>query len=90
MSSAYSPYEILFGNYMRMPIDLKRGEPPSQPPCLQSNKVYKEYPLALRQHLWNIHKEVRQDIQLAARKMKENCDKTSNYICFEVGQKVCL
>jgi len=89
-STSYSPYEILFGNLMRMPIDLMRGEPPNHPPCLQANKAYKDYPLVLRQHLWKIHKDVRENIHISAQRMKENYDKTSNYIPFQENQKVWL
>ena len=49
-----------------------------------------DYPLKLRQHLWKIHKEVRDNIQWTARKMKESYDKTANYIPFEINQKVWL
>jgi len=31
-SSSYSPYEIMFGSHMKMPIDLVRGKPPTVPP----------------------------------------------------------
>jgi len=75
---------------MRIPIDLARGEPTHHPPCFQSNKKYQNYPLALRQHLWNIHKEVRQSIHYSARRIKEIYDRTANYTPFEVGQKVWL
>jgi len=89
-STKYLPYEILFGDCMRMSVDLARGEPPNHPPCFQSNKKYQDHPLALRQHLWNIHKEVRQNIHFSARRMKDNHDRTANYTPFEVGQKVWL
>ena len=86
----YSPYEIMFGEQMRLPVDLVRGKPPTQPPCLSADVAYKDYPLALRQHLWNIHKEVRDNIHAAAKKMKQNYDRTANYIPFEARQLVWL
>ena len=89
-STAFAPFEIMFGNAMRMPIDLARGEPPSHPPCHQAHKIYKDYPLALRQHLWKIHKLVRENIWLTARKMKLSYDKTANYIPFRINDQVWL
>lgn len=89
-STSYSPYEILFGFPMRLPIDLVRGKPPQESSSHQAQKAYAEYPLVLRQQLWKLHEEVRHNIQKAARQMKENYDKTANYTPFEVGQKVWL
>ena len=86
----YSPYEIMFGEQMRLPVDLVRGEPPTRPPCLSADVAYKDYPLALRQHLWNIHKEDRDNIHTAVKKMKQKYDRTANYIPFEAGQLVWL
>jgi len=42
-----------------------------------ATSAYKDYPLVLREHLWKIHKEVRENIQWAAKKMKENYDQTT-------------
>ena len=89
-STSYSPYEILFGAPMRIPLDLARGQPPTVPNYLQAKKIYKDYPLALRQHLWQLHKEVRENIHLAAQKMKVTYDKTSNYTPFSCHQLVWL
>jgi len=72
----------MFGAPMRLPIDLLRGEPPDIPSHLKSSGAYKDYLLKLRQHLWKIHKEVRDNLQWTARKMKESYDKTANYISF--------
>jgi len=87
-STSFAPFETMFGNAMRMPIDLARGEPPSHPH--EANKIYRDYPLVLRQHLWKIHKLVRENIWLAARKMKLSDDKTSNYIPFQINDRVWL
>ena len=39
-STSYSPYEILFGYPMRLPIDLVRGQPP-QEPTTSLTEIYK-------------------------------------------------
>ena len=36
-STSFSPYEIMFGAPMRLPIDLLRGEPPDIPSHLKSS-----------------------------------------------------
>ena len=46
-STSYSPYELLFGYPMRLPIDLVRGQPP-QEPTTNLKEIYKSYPLSLR------------------------------------------
>jgi len=89
-STSTSPFEIMFGSHMRMPIDLVRGQPTTYLPCQFTKKQYKDYPLLLRQHLWEIHKIVRENIGVTAQRMKANYDKTANYIPFQVGDKVWL
>ena len=89
-STQYSPYEILFGAPMRLPIDMARGQPPNYPPFAHFKGKYNDYPLHLRQHLWKIHEEVRENIQRAARRMKNNYDRTSNYVPFKKGDEVWL
>ena len=73
----YSPYEILFGAPMRLPIDLARGPPPTDPPFKHFKNRENDYPLQLREQLRKIHQEVRQNIQAAARRMKTAYDQTS-------------
>ena len=75
---------------MRIPLDLARGQPPTIPSYPQAKNNYKDYPLTFRQHLWQLHQEVRDNIHLAARKMKESYDKTSNYTPFSCNQLVWL
>jgi len=72
---------------MRMPIDLVRGQPTTYLPFQFTKKQYKDYPLLLRQHLWEIHQMVRENIRVTAQRMKANYDKTANYIPFQVGDK---
>ena len=88
-SSSYSPYEIMFGSHMKMPIDLVRGKPPTVPPTITSKK-FQDYPIQLRQRLWHIHEAVRTSIDQAGRKMKYFFDKTANCTEFEPGAKVWL
>ena len=65
-STGYSPYESLFGFPMRLPIDLMKSKPPN----VKITSPCKEYPLLLREHLWEIHNEIRKNIQFAVMRMK--------------------
>jgi len=89
-TTSYSPYEIFFGTAMRMPIDSVRGPSPSNSSYPEVKNTYKDYPIHLRQQLWKIHNQLREDIRKLARKMKTSYDKTANYIPFEEGQEVWL
>jgi len=87
-STSASPFEIMFGSNMRMPIDLVRGQPTTHPPCHFTKKHYKDHPLLLKKHIWEIHKMVRENISDSPK--DESYDKTANYVPFQVGDKVWL
>ena len=72
-STSYSPYEIMFGARMQMPIDLIRGKPPTVPPSITGKRL-KDYPLQLRERLWEIHEEVRKSINEIGKQMKYSFD----------------
>ena len=81
--TGFSPYEIMFGRKMRVPLDMAHGVPPGME--LQDPQ---SYPAVLRERLDKIHKIVRENVQLAASRMKIRYDKLSTLVYFKPGDIV--
>jgi hypothetical protein len=82
-AAGFSPYEILFGRKMRVPLDMAHGVPPGK-----EMVDPKSYPAVLRERLQKIHSIVRENVQLAAQRMKSHYDKLSTLTYFRPGDVV--
>jgi hypothetical protein len=87
VTTGFSPFEILFGRPMRVPLDLQHGLPPGDSVGANS---FRDYPAKLRERLDKIHKLVRDNTQQAARRMKQHYDKFSTVVYFKPGDVVLL
>ena len=86
-TNKFSPYEILFGRRMRVPLDLVHGIPPDRITEITEQSLYPE---VLRARLDKIHKIVRENIEGTALRMKAHYDKTSTPIYFRPNDIVLL
>jgi len=86
--TGFSPYEILFGRPMRVPLDLAFGVPPVGEPS--NVKRPEQYTAMLRERLDKIHSMVRNNIHSAASRMKDHYDKLSTLVYFKPGDVVLL
>ena len=77
-----TPYEYVFGNTARTPIDTPL------PP--ESNESYFEYLLELKQRIVRIQTLAHDNLNKANIKSKEYYDRQNNSCKFEIGDKVLL
>ena len=88
--TGYSPFEILFGRPMILPLDLLYGLPPGRPTSIQEGDDMHDYVCKLRQELDDIHHEVREYAETARMRMKLYYDTRASITPFQKGQKVWL
>ena len=83
--TGFSPYEILFGRSMRVPLDLAHGIPRE---ALPARLEINSYPAKLRARLDKIHQLVRENTSQAVTRMKSHYDKYSSLVYFKPGDVV--
>jgi len=85
-STQYTPYSLLFGREMRVPLDVMMGE--TQTTYQSSN--YGEHATNLKSTLTNAYQAVRTHLSAAQRRQKEYFDKGVTYTKYEPGDQVFL
>jgi hypothetical protein len=78
-STKMSPFELVYGRQVRMPIDLKMGNE-------QNNKINRDY----IRHLNEARELVKTHILREQEKQKENYDSSHREYSFKVGDKVAI
>ena len=84
-STGCTPYQLVFGREVRLPIDVMFGLPPHYPPT-EINK----YAMGLRMRLDKAYRQVREYMGLQQRRQKVHYDKLCNGKPFKIGDMVWL
>ena len=84
-STGCTPYQLVFGREVRLPIDVMFGLPPHDPPT-EINK----YAMGLRLRLDRAYRQVREYMGLQQRRQKVHYDKLCNGKPFKIGDVVWL
>ena len=84
-STGCTPYQLVFGREVRLPIDVMFGLPPHYPPT-EINK----YAMGLRLRLDRAYRQFREYMGLQQRRQKVHYDKLCNGKPFKIGDMVWL
>ncbi|KAK3739259.1 hypothetical protein QZH41_000260 [Actinostola sp. cb2023] len=85
-STQYTPYSLLFGREMRVPLDVMMGETPTT----SQSSNYGEHDTNLKSTLTNAYQAVRTHLSAAQRRQKEYFDKGVTQTKYEPGDQVFL
>ena len=83
-STGCTPYQLVFGREVRLPIDVMFGLPPHYPTELN------KYAMGLRLRLDRAYRQVREYLGLQQRRQKVHYDKLCNGKPFKIGDMVWL
>lgn len=83
-SSQYTPYYLMFGQDVRLPVDVMFGRPPNH------QEEVSEYVRRLRETLEEAHEHAREHLKAAQRRQKDYYDKRTAGEQIQVGDRVFL
>ena len=81
-----TPFSLMFGREVRLPVDIMFGTPPSYPPPASPS----EYAHHLRERLHQAYRLVREHASAQQRRQKYLCDRRAGGLPFNVGDRVWL
>ena len=85
VSTGHTPFELMFGREMRIPIDVMMGERMEDE--LPENS-YSQFVGDLRRHLVQAYHDVRKNLQAAQRRQKDTFDKGVCHMSYKPGDLV--
>jgi transposase InsO family protein len=85
-ATGHTPYKMMFGDDMRLPIDLVFGHPSGSENRLNENG--NEYINKLKERLYDVHNFARNKLKLSSDVMKKNYDLKVNLQSYKIGDKV--
>lgn len=82
-STEHTPFELMFGKEMRIPLDVMMGSVP-----MNNKSSYSEFVADLQGGLEAACRNVRQNLKVAQRRQKDAYDKEVRHMVFEAGDLV--
>ena len=82
-STEHTPFELMFGREMRIPLDVMMGSGP-----MNNESSYSEFVTDLQGGLEAAYRDVRQNLKVAQRRQKDAYDKGVRHMVFEAGDLV--
>ena len=82
-STEHTPFELMFGREMRIPLDVMMGSGP-----MGSEDSYSEFVADLQGSLEAAYRDVRQNLKVAQRRQKDAYDKGVRHMLFQPGDLV--
>lgn len=82
-STEHTPFELMFGREMRIPLDVMMGSGP-----IGNERSYSEFVADLQGSLEAAYRDVRQNLKIAQRRQKDAYDKVVRYMVFQAGDLV--
>jgi transposase InsO family protein len=86
-STGVTPFSMMFGTQMRLPIDLLIGAPLVDNPE-KENRYASDYVRKLEEKLYQIHSFARKKLKISSDAMKRNYDLNANQTSYVVGDSV--
>ena len=81
-STVHSPFELIFGHEMRIPLDVMMGN------ADETESTYTKFVVDLRERLIQAHQDVREKLKVAQRRQKDAFDKGVKYTVYQPGDLV--
>ena len=81
-STGHTPFELVFGHEMRLPLDVMMGE------ANESESTYTEFVVDLRGKLVQAHQDVREKLKVTQRRQKDAFDKGVKCTVYQPGDLV--
>ena len=82
-STEHTPFELMFGREMRIPLDVMMGSGP-----MGNESSYSEFVADLQGSLEAAYRDVRQNLKVAQRRQKDAYDKGVRHMVFQAGDLV--
>ena len=82
-STEHTPFELMFGREMRIPMDVMMGSGP-----MNNESSYSQFVADLQGNLEAAYRDVRLSIKIAQRRQKDAYDKGVRHMVFEAGDLV--
>ena len=81
-STGHSPFELIFGHEMRIPLDVMMGN------ADETESTYIKFVVDLRERLIQAHQDVREKLKVAQRRQKDAFDKGVKCTVYQPGDLV--
>ena len=81
-STGHSPFELIFGHEMRIPLDVMMGN------ADETESTYTKFVVDLRERLIQAHQDVREKLKVAERRQKDAFDKGVKCTVYQQGDLV--
>lgn len=81
-STGHSPFELIFGHEMRIPLDVMMGN------ADETESTYTKFVVDLRERLIQAHQDVREKLKVAQRRQKDAFDKGVKCTVYQPGDLV--